>query len=62
MNGVTKLELICLIFLKDNTSCYDIGCSTGTFQKLSDRNNLQKRVKFFGIDEVSPMIKKAKKM
>jgi len=49
-------------FLKDNTACYDIGCSTGTFIKnLSDRNKYKKKIKFYGIDEVNPMIKKAKK-
>ena len=49
-------------FLKENTSCYDIGCSTGTFlKKLSEKNNLQKKIEFYGIDEVLPMIKKAKK-
>lgn len=49
-------------FLKDNSACYDIGCSTGTFiKKLSDRNKKKKKIKFYGIDEVNPMIKKAKK-
>ena len=49
-------------FLKDNSACYDIGCSTGTFiKKLSDRNKKKKKIKFYGIDEVNPMIKKAKR-
>ena len=49
-------------FLKNNSACYDVGCSTGTFiKKLSDRNKKKKKIKFYGIDEVHPMIKKAKK-
>ena len=47
-------------FLKKNSYCYDLGCSTGTLlNKLSNRNN--KNINFIGIDSVKKMIIQAKK-
>ena len=57
-------QIICELsdfFLKKNSNCYDLGCSTGTLlKKLSERNSLKKNIKFFGIDVEAPMVKKAK--
>lgn len=55
---------ICLqlsdFFLKNKSSCYDFGCSTGTMlSKMSDRHD--KRINFYGVDNVKEMIKQAKK-
>ena len=55
---------ICLqlsdFFLKQNSNCYDLGCSTGTLiNKLSSRND--KKINFFGIDTVKNMVLQAKK-
>lgn len=55
---------ICLqlsdFFLKENSNCYDLGCSTGTLiSKLSKRIN--KKINFYGIDSVKEMITQAKK-
>ena len=47
-------------FLKDDSYCYDIGCSTGNLlEKLSKFTN--KKCKFIGIDNEKKMIKFAKK-
>ena len=48
-------------FLTNNTIAYDIGCSTGTFLKKISSKNLNKKIKFFGIDEINDMCKAAKK-
>jgi len=47
-------------FIKKNSLCYDIGCSTGTFLKKAASRNLNKKAKFIGIDEINNMIKLAK--
>lgn len=56
-------DIICELsdfFLKKNSNCYDLGCSTGTLlKKLSDRNFFKKNIKYFGIDVEEAMIKKA---
>jgi tRNA (cmo5U34)-methyltransferase len=45
-------------FLKENSRCYDLGCSTGTLiKKISERHN--KKIKFLGIDSVKEMITQA---
>lgn len=45
-------------FLKENSKCYDLGCSTGTLiRKISERH--QKKIKFYGIDSVNEMISQA---
>ena len=47
-------------FLKKNSYCYDLGCSTGTLiNKLSKRND--KNINFNGIDSIKNMIIQAKK-
>ena len=46
-------------FLKENSKCYDLGCSTGTLiRKISERHD--KKIKFFGVDSVNEMIVQAK--
>ena len=48
-------------FLKKNSCCYDLGCSTGTLiNKISSRHP-DKQIKFYGIDSVKAMILQAKK-
>ncbi len=47
-------------FLKENSICYDIGCSNGNLlNKISKRN--KKKIKYIGIDSSSAMIGIAKK-
>jgi|TARA_B100001093_G_scaffold519797_1_gene610539 tRNA (cmo5U34)-methyltransferase len=53
---------ICLqlsdFFLKENSNCYDFGCSTGTLiNKLSSR--VDKKINFYGVDSVKEMINQA---
>ena len=45
-------------FLKENSRCYDLGCSTGTLiRKISERHN--KKIQFYGVDSVKEMINQA---
>lgn len=57
-------DIICELsdfFLKKNSNCYDLGCSTGLLlKKLSERNSKKKNIKYYGIDVEDPMVKKAK--
>ena len=47
-------------FIKDDSLCYDIGCSTGeVFSKIINRS-AKKNARYIGIDPVSEMIKSAK--
>lgn len=49
-------------FIKDDSLCYEIGCSTGSLtKKLSDRHKSKKNSKFIGIDIEKDMINFAKK-
>ena len=50
-------------FLQDNSKIIDLGCSTGSFlNKLTSRHkNINKNIKFYGIDEVKEMVNFAKK-
>ena len=50
-------------FLQDNSKIIDLGCSTGVFlNKLVIRHkNINKKIKFYGIDEIKQMINYAKK-
>ena len=49
-------------YIKNDSTIYDIGCSTGALiKKLSDRHKNKKKTKFIGIDIVDKMIKFAKK-
>ncbi len=44
-------------FIKDNSTVYEIGCSTGTLSlKLSKHNNNKKNAKFIGVDIEKDMI------
>tara|TARA_B100000795_G_C22802617_1_gene442756 strand:+ start:2828 stop:3550 length:723 start_codon:yes stop_codon:yes gene_type:complete len=48
-------------FLTEQTLCYDIGCSTGTFLKKISARNQKKKIEFIGIDEIKDMCVMAKK-
>lgn len=49
-------------FIKEDSICYEIGCSTGTIIKsLGNRHKNKKKSKFIGIDLEKDMIKFAKK-
>ena len=48
-------------FLSKPCNVYDIGCSTGTFLKSLNLRNKNKKINFFGIDEIKDMCKIAKK-
>lgn len=47
-------------FLSDASTCYDLGCSTGTMLKELAEHNKSKSVNFIGIDSVPEMAKKAR--
>lgn len=47
-------------FVKENTSVYDIGCSTGTLLSQCEKIFNKKSVKYCGIDSSPFMLKKAK--
>jgi tRNA (cmo5U34)-methyltransferase len=57
-------ELICDMsdfFIKPDSVCYEIGCSTGTLTlKLADHNRAKSAANFIGIDIEADMIAKAK--
>jgi tRNA (cmo5U34)-methyltransferase len=57
-------ELICDMsdfFIKPESVCYEIGCSTGTLTvKLADHNRSKPSARFIGIDIEGDMIVKAK--
>ena len=48
-------------FLKENSVCYDIGCSTGELLKKIDKNLNLNSNKYYGIDNEKKMISFAKK-
>lgn len=56
-------ELICDMsdfFIKPDSVCYEIGCSTGTLTlKLADHNRAKSAARFVGIDIEAEMIAKA---
>lgn len=46
-------------FVQSNGLVYDIGCATGeTIQQIHERHS-QKKIRFIGIDESEPMLRKA---
>ena len=47
-------------FLKDKSNVYDLGCSTGTFLKSLANRHPNKKINYYGIDEVKQMISWAK--
>jgi len=49
-------------FLKNQSTCYDIGCSTGSLVKKIYNNNKKKKLKIIGIDNSYAMIQQAKKI
>lgn len=48
-------------FLKKNSNCYDLGCSTGTLLKKIHNKHKLKKINFYGFDDSKEMIKKAKR-
>lgn len=56
-------ELICQIsdyFVKDGSTCYELGCSTGSLTlKLAERNKHREGARFVGIDSEQDMIGRA---
>ncbi len=56
-------DLVCKIsdfFLRPDSLCYELGCSTGTLSvKLAERNKHKENVKIIGIDREVDMINKA---
>ncbi len=48
-------------FLKDGSTCYDLGCSTGTLLSKLNKRHSSKKISFIGYDQSKFMIKKAKK-
>ena len=47
-------------FLKIDSNCYDLGCSTGTLLKSLSAKHINKNIKFRGIDSVKEMVKYSK--
>ncbi len=43
-------------FISDNSTCYEIGCSTGSLLKILDHRNSKKDVSFIGIDSEEAMV------
>ena len=58
-------DLICEIseyFIKSDSICYDIGCSSGELSvKLANKHKIQKGCRIYGVDREKDMIIKAKK-
>ncbi len=57
-------ELICSIsdyFVKDDSTCYDLGCSTGTLTlALAEHNTHKPGARFIGIDSEAEMVEAAR--
>lgn len=48
-------------FIQDNSSVYDLGCSTGTtLALLAESMPVDRNIKFVGIDSSEPMLEKAR--
>lgn len=47
-------------FLRDNSVCYDIGCSTGSLLSLLAEHNHEKNIRYIGLDIEADMVKLAK--
>ena len=58
-------ELICRLsdyFIKDGSTCYELGCSTGELTlKLAEHNKHRENVRFVGIDVEPEMVELARK-
>ena len=48
-------------FLSKPCNVYDLGCSTGKFLKSLSIRNKEKKINFYGVDEIKDMCKIAKK-
>jgi tRNA (cmo5U34)-methyltransferase len=48
-------------FLRDGSTCYELGCSNGNLIFTLSQNLPVKKINFIGIDQSSDMIKEAKK-
>jgi tRNA (cmo5U34)-methyltransferase len=49
-------------FVNDASTCYELGCSTGTLTHALATRNAHKKARFIGIDVEEPMINKAKEL
>ena len=47
-------------FINDESTCYELGCSTGKLTQALAQRNEHKKAKFIGIDIEEPMVNKAK--
>ncbi|MFC1593954.1 methyltransferase domain-containing protein [Candidatus Omnitrophota bacterium] len=47
-------------FLNNGSTCYELGCSTGSLTHRLAKRSGRKKVKYLGIDQEAGMIKKAK--
>ncbi len=47
-------------FLKEKSTCYDLGCSTGRLLKKISERHFDKKINFIGFDDSKEMIKIAK--
>ena len=60
--GHTLIAELSEFFLKEDSICYDLGCSSGSLTlKVAEKNSLHKKIKIIGIDIEEEMIKFAKK-
>ena len=48
-------------FLKGNSTCYDLGCSTGNLLKEIQNRHKEKNINYIGFDQSMEMLKIAKK-
>ena len=61
-NGHDLISHVSDFFIKEDSLCYEIGCSTGTLtHMLAKRHNSKKKSKFVGIDIEKNMIRQANK-
>lgn len=52
-------DLVCRLsdfFLQDNSTCYEVGCSTGELTKKILNHNSHKKISVIGIDPIKEMI------
>mgnify|MGYP001159739254 CR=1 FL=1 len=57
-------DLVCKIsdfFLKDNSYCCELGCSTGALIAKLHKHNIEKKIKFIGIEIEKDMVVQSRK-
>lgn len=59
-------DLVCAIsdyFVRDDSTCYEIGTSTGQLlRKLAEHHRAKPGVRWIGLDPVEPMVRKAREV